>query len=98
MLLDFKELVSDLYGEWEDQLTQSLKPVEKAYFDSIRLKTATKSELKRSLHRLSHFLRRKFGRKVIVLIDECQAPSDRACEYGYFNTVRSLCPSLRPSG
>src|SRR6266852_7166257 len=96
MLSDFEQFVSDLYMEWEDCLVKSLKPVEKTYFESICLKTATKSELKWSLYKLSHFLHRKYGRKVIVLIDECQAPSNRACEHNYFNAVRSLYLSLCP--
>ncbi len=96
MLSNFKHLVSDLYREWEDCLMQSLRPVDKTYFESICLKTATKSDLKQSLFELSYFLRRKFRRKVIVMIDECHAPNNHACEHDYFDAVRSLYPSLWP--
>jgi hypothetical protein len=49
MLSDFKTLVSRLCREWEDCLMQSLKPEDKAYFESIYLKTATNADLKKSL-------------------------------------------------
>ncbi|KAF8506588.1 hypothetical protein F5888DRAFT_1643615 [Russula emetica] len=94
MLSNFKDLVSDLYMEWEDCLLQSLSPVDKTYFESICLKTATEDELTNSLYRLSKFLTRKFGRKVIVLIDEYEAPINCAFENDYFNEVRSLYLSL----
>jgi hypothetical protein len=94
MLSDFKTLVSLLYRGWEDCLMQSLKPGDKTYFDTICLKTATNADLKKSLYKLSYFLRRKFGRKVIVLIDEYEAPFICAYEHGYFDKVRSLYSSL----
>jgi hypothetical protein len=43
---------------------------------------------------LSKHLFWKFGREVIVLIDEYEAPNNRAYEDGYFKEVRSLYPSL----
>jgi len=85
MLSNFKDLVSDLYMKWEDCLLQSLSPVDKTYFESICLKTATEDELANSLYRLSKFLTGKFGRKVIVLIDEYEAPINCAFENDYFN-------------
>jgi hypothetical protein len=73
---------------------QSLNLAERTYFESICLKTATEVNLTRSLYKLSYFLRREFGRKVIVLIDEYEAPIICAYEYGYFDKVRSLYSSL----
>jgi hypothetical protein len=89
MLSDFKDLVSVLYMKSEDCLVQSLNPTERTYFESICLMTATEVNLTRSLYKLSYFLRRKFGRKVIVLIDEYEAPTICAYEHGYFDKVRS---------
>jgi hypothetical protein len=95
MLSNFKDLVSVLYMGWKDCLMQSLNPAERTYFESIYLMTATEVDLTRSLHKLSYLLRRKFGRKVIVLIDEYEAPIICAYEHGYFDKVRSLHSSLR---
>ena len=47
-----------------------------------------------SLYKLSHFVAEKFGREVIVLIDEHDTPFNRAYRYGYFDEVRSLYPSM----
>jgi hypothetical protein len=92
MLSDFEGLVAHLYMEWEDCLMPTLKPGERTYFESICLRTATKSDVKNSLYRLSYFLARKFERGVIVLIDEYEAPNNCAYEHGYFVKVRSLYP------
>ena len=94
MLSNFRDLVSDLYAEWEDCLTQSLKPPERTYFESIRNRTATEDDLTSSLYDLSCFLAKKFRRGVIVLIDKYEAPNNRAYDHGYFDEVRSLYPSL----
>jgi len=92
MLSDFKDSVSELYTEWEVCLMGSLKPAEQHYFESICLQTATKAEFSRSLYKLSGYLHRKFKRKVIVLIDEYDAPNNFSFEHGYFSEVRSYIP------
>ncbi|KIM74728.1 hypothetical protein PILCRDRAFT_695764 [Piloderma croceum F 1598] len=102
MLSDFEDLVAVLYMEWEDCLMQSLRPGERTYFESICLKTATKSELKKSLYKLSYFLARKFDRRVIVLIDAYEAPNNRAYEHDYFDNAneffgRGVLPALLKS-
>ena len=53
-------------------------------------------DLEESLYQLSYFLTQKFHKRVIVLIDEYEAPNMRAYEYGYFKEVCSLYPSLCP--
>jgi Predicted AAA-ATPase len=94
MFWNFKDLVSDLYGEWEDCLMESLKLPERTYFESICNQTATMDDLEMSLYYLSNFLSEKFGQRVIVLIDEYETPINRAYEHGYFNNVCSLYLSL----
>ena len=73
---------------------QSLRPSERRYFESILNMTATKDELMRSLYKLTLFLANEFRPNVIVLIDEYEAPNNRAYEHGYFNDVCSPHPSL----
>src|ERR1700722_6656780 len=94
MLSKFKNLVSFLYRKWEDCLMASLKLPERTYFQFIRNKTATVADLKDSLYNLSSFLAENFHQGVIVLIDEYEAPINRAYEHGYFDEVRSLYVSL----
>jgi hypothetical protein len=94
MLSDFSDLVSDLYAKWEDCLMQSLRLLDRTYFESILNKTATEGDLRKSLYKLSNFLAQKFRQRVIVLIDEYEAPNNRAYDHGYFDEVRSLYPSL----
>jgi hypothetical protein len=94
MLSKFKSFVSRLYAKWQGCLMQSLELRERIYFESIRNMTATKRGLAKSLFKLSRFIAQKFGQKVIVLIDEYEAPNNRAYDRGYFNEVRFLYPSL----
>ena len=68
MLRSFEFLVSGLYSEWEDLLMPSLKPREKAYFQSICDRTATETDVAQSLRELCRFLAEKFSRNVIVFI------------------------------
>ena len=69
---------------------QSLNLRERTYFQSICNKTTTDAQLAASLFLLTSFLFKKFPRKVIVLIDEYEAPNNRAYEKKYFNQVCSL--------
>ena len=94
MLSKFRDLVSALYAKWQDCLMQSLKPWDRNYFESMLDKKATKSDLKRSLYKLSYFLAEKYHQRVIVLIDEYEAPNNCAYDHDYFEDVRSLYPSL----
>ena len=92
MLDSFKTMVSLLYAEWKNYLWDFLDPEQQETFQSIRRKTASDGDLKISLALLSLFLAKKSGRKVIVLIDEYEAPNNRAYEHGFFKEVRSLRP------
>jgi hypothetical protein len=92
MLGSFKLMVSRLYGERREYLWDFLDPEEQETFQSIRRETASDATLRASLELLSSFLAKKSRRKVIVLIDEYEAPNNRAYEYGFFKEVRSLRP------
>ena len=94
MLFMFRRRISELYKGWYHYLGDSLDPEEKAYFESIRLNTASqKADWMDSLRDLSAFLARKSGRKVIVLIDEYEAPVNHAYEENYFDKLRPSYPS-----
>jgi hypothetical protein len=81
-------MVSDLYEGSYEYLGDSLNAGEKAFFESIRLNAAPVEHWRNSLKRLSYFLARKSERRVMVFIDEYEAPNNRAYELGFFAKVR----------
>jgi hypothetical protein len=86
-------MVSALYKEWYQYFEHSLDPEEEAFFESIRLNTASVEHWMHSLEQLSRFLARKSGRGAMVFIDEYEAPNNRAYELGFFAKVRPSYPS-----
>jgi hypothetical protein len=85
-------MVSEIYKEWYQYLKDSLDPEELEFFESIRLNNAFVEHWSHSLKRLSTFLARKSGRRVIVLIDEYEAPNNRAYEHNFFAKVSPSNP------
>ncbi|KIL69450.1 hypothetical protein M378DRAFT_157725, partial [Amanita muscaria Koide BX008] len=89
MFASFRVMVSNLYKEWYQYLGDSLDPEEKRFFDSIRLNTAVEYWI-HSLNQLTGFLAQKCGRKVMVFIDEYEAPNNRAYELDFFDKVPTV--------
>jgi len=90
MLTSFKMMAVDLYEKWREYLWDSLSEWKQIIFQSLEDMKASDTIL--SLKLLSQLLAKKSGHKVIVLIDEYEAPNNRAYEHGFFNEVRSLRP------
>jgi hypothetical protein len=88
MLSSFRRRVSLLFEEWHQSLRGSLNSKDDAFFEAIRLETASQGQLKDSLYLLSIFLARRFEKKVIVLIDEYDAPITFAFKSNFFEQVR----------
>src|ERR1700674_3819603 len=82
MFSSFKRMVSNLYKEWYQYLEHILDPEEKAFFESIRLNTASEGDWRDGLQRLSVFLARKSERGAMVFIDEYEVPNNRAYDHG----------------
>jgi hypothetical protein len=93
MFSSFRRMVSDLYKEWYQYLEHILDLEEKAFFESIRLNTASVGDWRDSLKRLSVFLARKSERGAMIFIDEYEAPNNRAYELDFFDQVRPSYPS-----
>ncbi|MEA3451120.1 MAG: AAA family ATPase, partial [Bacteroidota bacterium] len=71
----FKGLVSDLYKKNKYLLkSDKLEKEEKQLFNNIILETANTTKYKESLLKLSQYLRKHFNQKVVILIDEYDAP------------------------
>ena len=90
MLGSFKVLIAKLYEGWKSYLLDSLSEQKKKIFQSYMDEIADGIQLRVSLERLTTFLAKKSGRKVIILIDEYDAPNNRAYEFNFFKQV---CPS-----
>jgi hypothetical protein len=88
MLWSFKEMVSEIYKKWYEYLWPCLSQAEKREFESIRDKVAPETRWIHSLKNLSAFLTRKSERRVIVLIDEYDAPHNLSYQHDFFSKVR----------
>jgi len=93
MLDSFKSIVSCLYKDWQECLWDSLDAHDQKTIQSLIDKEASNVTLRTSLTLLSEFLNKKSRRKVIVLIDEYEAPYNRAYGFNFFKEVCPLYPS-----
>ena len=66
-------------------LREKLNVVEKRQFDKIWEITGNERNFKTSLLDLSNYLNKYYGEKVIILIDEYDAPIINAFDKGYYN-------------
>jgi hypothetical protein len=87
MFLCFREMVSGLYQQWYEYLQGSFFPDELGYFESIYLNKAAEEQWTFSLNRLCVYLARKSQRKVMIFIDEYEAPNNRSYGQEFFTTV-----------
>ena len=86
----FKSIVSKLYKEHKYLLqSDRLDQDDKKEFQNIISETATETKLKESLESLSNYLQKHFKKKVIVLVDEYDAPIISA-----FNNTNSPIKSI----
>jgi len=90
MFASFKTLVSHLYLEWTEYLWDFLTPEDRYFFRSILHVTASENDWQHSLNKLTFLLAQKSKRRVIIFIDEYEAPSNCAYECDFFKKV---CPS-----
>ena len=93
MLWSFREMVSELYKNWYEYLRPCLNLAEQALFEAICDNVALEKFWMHSLKNLSTFLVRKSRQRVIVLIDEYDAPLNLAYEHGFLADVRPSHPS-----
>ena len=88
------QLLIDLYNK-HDYLLESnlLNENEKQYFLSIKM-DMMEVEATLAIHRLSDFLMRYYGKKVIILLDEYDTPMQEAYVHGFWNKLVSFTRSL----
>jgi hypothetical protein len=87
MFWSFRELVSSLYRDWYGYLFYSLSPPDQRYFESICANEAPVERWTNSLLRLCEFLAKKSLRKVMVFVDEYEAPNNLSYDQDFFERV-----------
>ena len=80
---NLKSFISDLYAEFED-MREIMNKRDKIKFDKIFYKEE-KGDYETSLKLLSNYIYKYYGKKVIILIDEYDAPIINAFDKGYYN-------------
>ena len=80
---NLKSFISDLYAEFED-MREIMNKRDKIKFDKIFYEEE-KGDYETSLKLLSNYIYKYYGKKVIILIDEYDAPIINAFDKGYYN-------------
>ena len=73
-----------LYGHFSFLQEDSMEPTERRTFETILQGDAPMSALGQAFSLLSHLLAAHYGRKVVLLIDEYDAPLQCAWSHGYY--------------
>ena len=80
---NLKSFISDLYAEFED-MREIMNKRDKIKFDKIFYEEE-KGDYETALKLLSNHIYKYYGKKVIILIDEYDAPIINAFDKGYYN-------------
>ena len=83
-LESIKDIMYKVFNDYEF-LREKLNLVEKRQFDKIWEMTGNEKNFKTSLLDLSKYLNKYYSKKVIILIDEYDAPIINAFNNGYYN-------------
>ena len=71
----FKNVITDLYENFVFlSESEKLTVFDKKKFEDVVLKKTNENDLQESLQKLSKYLRKHFGKKVIILVDEYDTP------------------------
>ncbi|MBQ1914127.1 MAG: AAA family ATPase [Selenomonadaceae bacterium] len=85
MLAGFADVMQTVYQSFRFLLEgETLYPEEKEAFSAILFGRASRTILQYSLQKLTGYLNRYYGKTVLVLIDEYDAPIQYAWDYGYY--------------
>ena len=90
-------MISDLYDIYNSLLdSEQLSENDKFYFqETITQKEKMDDEfICKSLHRLSQYLSKHYGKKAIILLDEYDTPMQEAYIHGYWEEMISFMRSL----
>lgn len=93
-------VVAQCYTEQIDLLNSDrVNAYEKAFFDRIASKRASREEIENSLFLLTKLMRAHYGRPVILLIDEYDVPLAKANDKGYYaemlDVIRGIVQAVK---
>lgn len=85
-MADLSLMMSEVYGKFASVLKDSsIQEQDSVYFKNILGEQAALSHLKQSMYRLSKILFEHYGKKAIMLIDEYDAPIQKAWVKGFYD-------------
>jgi predicted AAA-ATPase/PD-(D/E)XK nuclease superfamily protein len=82
------------YDRLQKTLMNSMTATERAYVDQILTRTALKDTCEKSLQILSNLLYHHYQKKVVILIDEYDAPIHAAFTHGYYKEMVEFIRNL----
>jgi hypothetical protein len=82
----FKNKIANVFKEHKIVLN-SLEQEDKEYYNNILFKRGTPSDFSQAIGNLTHWLEKYYNSKVILLIDEYDAPINDGYNYGYDKEV-----------
>ena len=89
------EIISNLYIEYAFiKESEIFLDVDRSYFDRVLSGDMKETEATSALHKLSNFLYRYYGKKVIILLDEYDTPMQEAYVKGYWEELVEFTRSL----
>ena len=90
-----REILTDLFAK-HSYLRESnvLTEADTAFFARMMSENPRESDLTSSIHKLSDFLYRYYGKKAIIILDEYDTPMQEAYIHGYWDELMSFFRSL----
>ena len=86
------ELVQEEFGRHKELgMSEKLEPYEKEYFRKILAGQANEVELSSSLQKLSKMLHEHYGKALIIMIDEYDAPIQEGYSKKFYEEIVDLC-------
>lgn len=76
----------------------ALSPEDRAVFERLLQGTASRTELRTSLQRLTRWLHAHHGERCVLLIDEYDAPIEAGFSHGYYDSIVELLRGLLGGG
>ena len=89
------QILTNLYVKYEflrdsDVLTET----DRRYFDRVLFQNMSESDISFTLHQLSNYMMRYYGKKVIILLDEYDTPMQEAYVNGFWDELVAFTRSL----